>query len=59
MAQEKYMSTAEKIELLKKADSPVLLSMFESYARRNNGISQELEMIRAELLIRLANKEGK
>lgn len=58
MAQERFMSTAEKVELLKKADSHVLLSMFESYARRNPIISEELELIRAELLIRLSGKEA-
>lgn len=57
MAQEKYMSTAEKVELLRNASSQALLSTFESFARRNPIISEDLELIRAELLIRLA-KEG-
>lgn len=60
MAQAKRLSTAEKAELLRYASSQALLMMFESYARRNEAISPDLELIRAELLIRLAsyNKEG-
>ncbi len=57
MAQERFMSTAEKVELIKKQKSEVLLSSFESYARRNPIISEDLELIRAELLIRLSGKE--
>ena len=57
MKNEKYMSTAEKIALIQETKSEVLLSTFESYARRNPIISEELELIRAELLIRLAKKE--
>lgn len=58
MAQERFMSTAEKVELIKKQKSEVLLSAFESYARRNPIISEDLELIRAELLIRLSEKEA-
>lgn len=57
MAQEKYMSPAEKVELLKKQKSSVLLSTFESYARRNEIINSDMELVRAELLIRLAQFE--
>ena len=56
---EKYLSPAEKVELLKKQKSSVLLSTFESYARRNPIISEDLELLRAELLLRLAKADGK
>lgn len=58
MAQERFMSTAEKVELIKKQKSEILLSTFESFARRNPIISEDLELIRAELLIRLSGKEA-
>ena len=58
MAKAKRMSTAEKVELLRNASSQALLMMFESYARRNEAISPDLELIRAELLIRLSGKEA-
>lgn len=57
MTQEKYLSPAEKVELLKKQKSSVLLSTFESYARRNEIINDDMELVRAELLIRLAQFE--
>lgn len=52
------MKENEKLELIMKYKSSVLLLMFESYARTNPICSEEMELIKTELLMRLATYDA-